>query len=157
MNFRLLMVLAFALCMPPLVASSSVPMKSIDEFLEDNSGATNGSSEVFVGLRCHALHTIFVQYFENSSGSDPIGSDKEKSLVEMIERLKQSSAGALNFALENRNKATGEFIIGQSKIMVESYADAFVTAKARTGSGVDDPVIQADLKTCGEIFAAGNR
>jgi hypothetical protein len=63
----------------------------------------------------------------------------------------------LNFALENRNKATDEFIIGQSKVMVESYADAFLTAKARTGNGVDDPVIQADLKTCGEIFAAGNR
>jgi hypothetical protein len=156
MKTQLATVISFALWAQPLAASSGAQMKSIGEFLAGNSASTNGSSEVFVGLRCHALYTIFSVHFDHNSGND-LGTEKAKIRGEVIEQLKQSSAAAINFALENRNKATSQFILGQSKIMIDSYADAFATAKARTGSGVDDPVIAADLKTCGELFGTGNQ
>lgn len=114
-------------------------MKPIDDFLQQNTGSTNASSEVFLGLRCLSLFMVLGEY--SAAGQMP----------DVAKNLRAKSIVAFEFVKEQRPYKE-EFVKGQVKMMVDLYTQRVLESKARTGSFSDDDVIKADIAICGGIF-----
>lgn len=115
-------------------------MSTIDNFIYQNRGSNNKLTEMFVGLRCSSVYKMMSIYL------------KENNINDLSKKYDEASDAALMFAYENREKSTVDYMGGQIKIMSVAYAERFLRAKALTGNGTDDDVIEADIKTCGMIF-----
>lgn len=115
-------------------------MAPIDKFIEQNAQATNAGTEVFVGLRCASLFMLISIYAGNNKMDDQAA------------KFKEASQSAFKFAADSQKPKNDEYLVGQVKIMLEAYKDRFLKAKALTGNFSDDPVINADMKTCLDVF-----
>lgn len=115
-------------------------MEPIESFLQQNLNSTNGGVEVYVGLRCYSLFRLMSYYTENNN------------LLEQSKELKDSSEIFLQIAKESQNPKNESYLLGQIEIMIPSYVDRFLVAKARTGNFSDDQVIAKDMKFCSSIM-----
>jgi hypothetical protein len=114
-------------------------MKTISEFLQQNTGSTNASSEVFLGLRCLSLFMVLGEY--SAAGQMP----------DVAKNLRAKSIVAFEF-VKKQPPYKEEFVQGQVKMMVDLYTQRVLESKARTGSFSDDDVMKSDIATCGEVF-----
>ena len=122
------------------ISASAPEMRPIKDFLIENADASNGGTEVFIGLRCSSIFSIMEKYAADNGMADA------------STKFKEASFAALKFAADNQNPFDKGYISGQMKLMIESYADRFLKSKAMTGNFSDDEVISSDIETCGEIF-----
>lgn len=132
----LLVSLAFIFSGPAL----GQDMKTIDDFLEDNIKSENGSTEVFVGLRCSSIYFMMHSYF-----------DGQKEYAGQFEGL---SGLAFEFARRNQDPKEEEFLTNQFMTMIEGYKGRWLKAKAYSGNFNDDVVISRDIATCRSVFIA---
>lgn len=132
--------LILVLTSSPAIQAVPPEMKTIDDFIIANANATNGGTEVFVGLRCSSLYAIMKTY------------TLDNNMKDASEKFGIVSDTALKFAAEHQVPYNEGYLLGQIEIMTDSYVERFLTAKARTGNFGDDEVIKSDLNTCGEIF-----
>ena len=132
--------LILVLTSPSAIQAAPPEMKTIKDFIISNANATNGGTEVFIGLRCSSLYAIMKTY------------TLDNNMKDASEKFGFVSDTALKFAAEHQNPYNEGYLLGQIEIMTDSYVERFLTAKARTGSFGDDEVIKSDLSTCGEIF-----
>lgn len=139
-------------CIFPAIIAISSPfeaksqeMKSINDFVQGNLNSKNKSTEFFVGMRCYAIYSVFSFYLNDNAQT------------QMASNFKALAGKAFDFALANREKSSDDYISSQAKMMVDGYVERFLKAKALTGNGTDDPVIENDLSTCGYIFGGGGK
>jgi hypothetical protein len=125
---------------PSAIQAAPPEMKTIKDFMIANANATNGGTEVFVGLRCSSLYAIMKTY------------TLDNNMKDASEKFAIVSDTALKFAAEHQDPYNEGYLLGQIEIMTNSYVERFLTAKARTGNFGDDEVIKSDINTCGEIF-----
>ena len=125
---------------PSAIQAAPPEMKTIKDFMIANANATNGGTEVFIGLRCSSLYAIMKTY------------TLDNNMKDASEKFGFASDTALKFAAEHQKPYNEGYLIGQIEIMTDSYVERFLTAKARTGNFSDDEVIKSDIKTCSEIF-----
>ena len=137
---RLREAVAVLVALGMAASANAQEMAPIDKFIEQNAKATNGGTEVFVGLRCASLFRLMSIYLSDNKMDDEAG------------RFKGASENAFKFAAGSQEPKNEDYLIGQVKIMLEGYKDRFLKAKALTGNFSDDPVIRADMKTCSDIF-----
>lgn len=115
-------------------------MEPIENFLRQNSNSKNGVVEVYIGLRCYSLFKIMSYYAETNNMS------KESK------EFDETSSIYLEIAAKSQNPKNPAYLVGQAKLMIESYTDRFLKAKARTGNFSDDPVIAEDMKFCSDLM-----
>ncbi len=115
-------------------------MEPIENFLQQNANSKNGGVEVYIGLRCYSLFKIMSYYAETNNMAD------------MSKKFDDASSTYLEIAAKIQNPKNQSYLVGQAKIMIESYTDRFLTAKARTGNFSDDPVIAQDMKFCSDLM-----
>lgn len=114
-------------------------MEPIENFLQQNADSTNGGLEVYVGLRCYSLFKIMGYY----TGTN--------NMADASKKFNDASSTYLEMAAKSQNPKNPAYLVGQAKLMIESYTDRFLKAKARTGNFSDDPVIALDMKFCSDL------
>ena len=114
-------------------------MEPIENFLQQNANSKNGGVEVYVGLRCYSLFKIMGYY----TGTNNMGDAAKK--------FNDTSNTYLEMAAKSQKPKNPAYLVGQAEIMIESYTDRFLKAKARTGNFSDDPVIAMDMKFCSDL------
>lgn len=129
----------FATSIASTTAAAPPEMKPIETFVEENIRSTNGSTEVFVGLRCYSLMRLMAIYTE------------ENNMLEDSRRFSGASDIFLMVAQESQIPKDKAYLISQIRIMISAYRDRFLEAKARTGNFSDDPVIRQDMAFCSEL------
>lgn len=122
------------------VPAGAQDMATIDSFIQRNAEATNGGTEVFVGLRCSSLFMLMSIYASNNK------------LEDHAEKFSKSSENAFKFAAHSQDPKNIGYLTGQVELMLEAYKERLLKAKALTGNFSDDKIISADLKTCSDIF-----
>ncbi len=115
-------------------------MAPIEDFLAQNLNSKNGAVEVHVGLRCYSLFRIMSFYTENNN------------MAETSKKYKDSSLTFLEMASKAQSPKNQSYLLGQVDIMISSYINRFLKAKALTGNFSDDPVISKDMKFCSDIL-----
>jgi hypothetical protein len=128
------------------VSAAETAMKSIDDYLvAENTGPKrekNPAHGQFVGLRCHALFSILVQY-----GND-------NGMKKSADTFQVAKDDALRLAVDSSVPLNTSFLANQIKIMIPAYNDIMQKNKALTGSSLSAPPISSDIKTCTEIFGS---
>lgn len=137
---RIREVLAFLAALGVASPAAAQEMAPIDKFLEGNANATNGGSEVYVGLRCASLFMLMSIYMKNNE------------MLDEATKFAKASESAFAFAANSQKPKNDDYLAEQVKIMMPAYRDRFLKAKALTGNFSEDPVIAADMKTCSEVF-----
>lgn len=135
---RHLAALLILLCSTPAMAAEP-EMEPIESFVQQNANSKNGGVEVYVGLRCYSLFAIMSYYTGTNNMSDA------------SKKFDETSSIYLEMAAKSQNPKNPAYLVGQAKIMIESYTDRFLKAKARTGNFSDDPVIAKDMKFCSDL------
>ena len=129
-----------ALSVTTPLSAAPPEMQPIEKFVMENLESTNGSTEVYIGLRCSSLLRIMSVY------------TGENAMADMSKRFSDASNTFLEIARESQNPKNEAFLIGQTKLMIEAYKARFLEAKARTGNFSDDPVIASDFKFCDSLL-----
>ncbi|NQV95202.1 MAG: hypothetical protein HQ482_08755 [Sphingomonadales bacterium] len=132
--------LILVLTSPSVIQAAPPEMKTIDDFIIDNANATNGGTEVFIGLRCSSLYALLSRY------------TADNNMADAAKVFKDRSGSALEIAMKIQKPYNDEYTKGQLELMGEAYTERFLKAKARTGNFGDDEVIRSDWKTCDELF-----
>lgn len=117
-------------------------MQPIEKFVYDNSESSNGSTEVFVGLRCYSIFMLMHVY------------TKDNGLVEYSKKYYDGAQTFLTVAIESQNPKNQDFLTNQIDRMTGLYRERFLEAKARTGNMSDDPIISADLQFCSGLLSS---
>lgn len=137
-------LLAFAFLTLPATLRSQ-EMSTIKKFIQENSKSKNGSTEIFIGLRCSSLYILMGAYTDNNQ------------MKSQSENFRSLSNYALKFAYDNSKDKNIDYLSSQMEIMTSAYKDRFLKSKALTGNFSDDPIISADLDTCSEVFLEKNK